>query len=298
MLEKGMPAIRKHLSSLPPSTGLDVDTLRSAYDKAERAFPMPDGVTVRETSIGGVAAEQLLPAGIEPQSSPAILYLHGGGYALGSPKSHRHMVAALCKAAGASGQVIHYRRAPEAPFPAAVDDAVAAYAALLEGGMSAANLVIAGDSAGGGLTAATLVALRDRGIALPAAGICISPWADLTNSSETYKTLADVDPMVTPADIERWTAAYLNGADPKTPLASPAFADLRGLPPLLIQVGSDEVLLGDSKLLAANAEAAGVSVTLEVWENMIHVWHWFGSYLDEAAEATDAAAAFVRKNVG
>ncbi len=296
MLAHGIKAVREHLTSLPDSSGLAIEALRDAYDKAEYVFQMPEGITVESVTAGSVSAEILTP--LSTEGARTILYLHGGGYALGSPRSHRHMVANLAVAANAKAVLIDYRLAPENPFPAAVDDAVSVYRWLLDNGTSADQVVIAGDSAGGGLAVATLLALRDQSITLPAGGVCISPWTDLTNSSETYETHATRDPMVTTASINRWTDAYLGDRDPKTPLASPAHADLAGLPPLLIQVGTDEVLLGDSRLLAGNAEAAGVEVKLEEWENMIHVWHWFAEYLDEAGEATAGIATFVAARTG
>ena len=170
---------------------------------------------------------------------------------------------------------------------------MAGYRGLLDAGIAPRSIVIGGDSAGGGLTVAALVAIREAGLALPAGGVCISPWADLTNEAESYRTHADRDPLVFQEDIDRWGSAYLAGADPRAPLASPLHADLSGLPPLLIQVGSEEVLLDDSRRLAARCEAAGVEATLEVWEEMIHVWHWFGEYLDEAGSAVRRIGEFV-----
>jgi len=293
MLEHGMSAIRKHLASLPPSDSLPVEVLRAAYDKAEKVFGLPDDVTIAASEAGGVPAERLSPA--NAAGPRTILYLHGGGYVLGSPRSHRHMIAHLARAARASAVAINYRLAPEHPFPAAVEDAVSAYRGLLNEGVPASSITLAGDSAGGGLTAAALVAIGEEKLPMAGAGVCLSPWTDLTNSAESYTSRAAADPMVTRSSIERWTEAYLGGADPRTPLASPAHASLRGLPPLLIQVGEDEVLVDDARLLASRAEAAGVDVTLEVWEGMIHVWHWFAEYLDEAARATARVGEFIER---
>jgi phosphinothricin tripeptide acetyl hydrolase len=173
-----------------------------------------------------------------------------------------------------------------------VDDAVAAYRWLLDQGVSARGVVIAGDSAGGGLTVATLLALREARLPLPAAGVCISPWVDLTCSGASYATKSATDPIVKRAGVDEMASAYLGTTDRRTPLASPLFADLRGLPPLLIQVGSEEVLLDDSIQLAERAKAAGVDTTLEVWDQMIHVWHWFLPLLDEAEEAIAAIGRF------
>ncbi|HKW91167.1 MAG TPA: alpha/beta hydrolase, partial [Methylomirabilota bacterium] len=214
-----------------------------------------------------------------------------------SPRSHRHLAAAIAVAAGASALLLDYRLAPEHPYPAAVDDATAAYRWLLDQGIAPAHVVIAGDSAGGGLTVATMLALKEAGTPLPAGGVCISPWVDLTCGGESYKTRAEADPIVRRAGVEEMARAYVGATAPRTPLASPLFADLRGLPPLLIHVGDAEVLLDDAVQLAARAKAAGVDATLEVWDQMIHVWHWFLPMLDEAQSAVDAIGRFARGRV-
>jgi phosphinothricin tripeptide acetyl hydrolase len=237
-------------------------------------------------------AEWLRPPGAV--AGRVVLYLHGGGYVIGSPRSHRHLAAAIAAAAQASGLLLDYRLAPEHPFPGAVDDATAAYRWLLEQGVAPAHIVIGGDSAGGGLTVATLLALRDAELPMPAGGVCISPWVDLTFSGASYRTRAAVDPIVTRPGIDEMARAYLGATPARTPLASPLFADLRGLPPLLIHVGSDEVLLDDAVQLADRAKAAGVDATLEVWDRMIHVWHWFLPMLDEAQSAVDGIGRFVQ----
>ena len=294
MLQHGIEGIRAHLATLPPMREQSVDEAREMYDKAQYVFELPEGVEVGKDDIGGVPAEIVTPA---KHGAGTFLYFHGGGYAIGSPVSHRHLVAALAGASCTRAVAIDYRRAPEDPFPAAVDDALAVYRGLLDAGTAAESIVLGGDSAGGGLTVATLLAIRDAGLPLPAAGVCISPWTDLTNEAESYRTHADRDPLVFQEDIDRWRDAYLAGTDPRTPLASPLHADLSGLPPLLIQVGSEEVLLDDSRELARRCEAAGVEATLEVWDDMIHVWHWFGEYLDEAATAVARIGAFVSQRL-
>jgi len=228
-----------------------------------------------------------------------VLYLHGGGYVIGSPRSHRHLAAAIARAAGARALVLDYRLAPENPFPAALEDAIAAYRWLLGQGIAAGRIVVAGDSAGGGLTVATLLALRDRGIPRPAAGVCISPWVDLTCSGQSYSTKAASDPIVAPDLITALAEAYVGrDGDRKAPLASPLYADLRDLPPLLVQVGSEEVLLDDALGLGARARTAGVDATVEEWPAMIHVWHWFLPMLDEAEQAVGVIGKFVRSRVG
>ena len=290
MAERGIHIVRAHLAKLPPSESLTIAERRAQYERAEKAFPTPAEVKVERVAAPTAPAEWLRP----PSAAPGrvVLYLHGGGYVIGSPRSHRHLAAAIATAARSSALLLEYRCAPEAPFPAAVDDAVAAYRWLLEQGVSAGGVVIAGDSAGGGLTVATLLALRDARLPLPAAAVCISPWVDLTCSGASYGTKAATDPIVKRAGVDEMARAYLGTADRRTPLASPLFADLRGLPPLLIQVGSEEVLLDDAVQLAERAKAAGVDTTLEVWDEMIHVWHWFLPLLDEAEKAIAAIGRF------
>ena len=290
MLKHGIEGIRAHLATLPPMRDQSVVDAREMYDKAQYVFELPEGVEVEKSEPGGIPAEVVTPA---EHGAGTTLYLHGGGYAIGSPASHRHLVGAIAAASSTRAFALDYRRAPEHPFPAAVEDAVAGYRGLLESGVAPDSIVIGGDSAGGGLTVAALVAIRDAGLALPAAGVCISPWTDLTNEAPSYRTHADRDPLVFQEDIDRWGGAYLAGADPRTPLASPLHADLSGLPPLLIQVGSEEVLLDDSRGLATRCEAAGVEATLEIWDGMIHVWHWFGDYLDEAKSGVKRIGEFV-----
>lgn len=290
MLEHGIEGVRAHLATLPPMRDQSVEEAREMYDKARYVFALPDGVEVEESEIGGVPAEIVTPA---DHGAGTFLYLHGGGYAIGSPVSHRHLVAALAGASRTRAFALDYRRAPEHPFPAAVDDALAGYRGLLDAGVAPGSIVVGGDSAGGGLTAAALLAIRDAGLDLPAAGVLISPWADLANESDSYRTHADRDPLVFQEDIDRWRDAYLAGADPRAPLASPLHADLAGLPPLLIHVGSEEVLLDDSRKLAERCKAAGVEADLEIWPDMIHVWHWFGEYLDEAGSAVRRIGEYV-----
>jgi phosphinothricin tripeptide acetyl hydrolase len=292
MADRGIDVVRAHLAKLPPPESLTTAERRAQYERAEKVFPTPPDVKVEHVSAPVAPAEWLRPPAAEP--GRVVLYLHGGGYVIGSPRSHRHLAAAIAAAAGASALLLDYRLAPEHPFPAAVEDATAAYRWLLEQAVAPARVVIAGDSAGGGLTVATLLALREAGVPLPAAAVCISPWVDLTCGGASYRTKAEADPIVRRAGVEQMAQAYLGPTPPRTPLASPLFADLRGLPPLLIHVGSDEVLLDDAAQLAERARAAGVEATLEVYERMIHVWHWFLPMLAEAETAVEAIGRFVR----
>ena len=216
---------------------------------------------------------------------------------IGSLTSHRGMVAALGRAARARTLALDYRLAPEAPFPAAVDDALAAYRFLLGQGIKHSQIAIAGDSAGGGLTVATLVAARDEGLPQPACGVCISPWADLELVGGTMSSKASEDPLLTRALLQQWASTYLNNANPRTALAAPLHANLKGLAPLLIQVGSAEILFDDSIRLAAAAGAQEVSVRLEAWPEMVHVWHLFHPILGDARRALASAGMFIQERM-
>jgi epsilon-lactone hydrolase len=274
---------------------IDLDALTIGQRRAATeslASQPPPGTSVEPLDAGGVPAEWVVAEGIA--GSRVVLYLHGGAYQIGSPATLRHMIALLSAAAQARVLSVDYRLAPEHPFPAAVDDALAAYRYLLRGGTDPAAVAIAGDSAGGGLALATVVALRDVRDPLPAAVAAMSPWTDLALTGESLRTRADVDVMIKPDDMPETVATYLAGADPRHPYASPLYADLRGLPPILIQVGDAEVILDDSTRFAAKAEAAGVDVTLEVWDQMPHVWHAFAGLLPEADQAIDRIGAWLQ----
>jgi acetyl esterase/lipase len=223
-----------------------------------------------------------------------ILYCHGGGYYFCSPASHRPLVFALASRSGARTFSLDYRLAPEHPFPAALDDAVAAYRLLVERGTPADSIVIAGDSAGGGLALAALAALRDAGDPLPAAGVLFSPWTDLAATGGTLESNDGIDPMFCGAAIARAARFYVGDADPTHPYVSPLYAELEGLPPLLIQASSTEVLLDDTRRVADRAQAAGVSVECEIWPKMPHVWHLWTPFVPEATRALERAAQFVR----
>lgn len=292
------PQIQTVVEMLRANPMLDGEVLemRAAMSAATANVPPPEGATLERVDAGGVPAEWTDADGA--QRDAAIVYLHGGGYTMGSLDSHRGLVAGLSRAAGVRALSVDYALAPERPFPQAIEDALAAVAWVTQQGIRPERTVIAGDSAGGGLTAATLLALRDRGRPLPAAGVLISPWLDLTQSGETMKTLVEQDPLVTPTLLERCSVAYLAGEDARHPLASPLFADLAGLPPLLVQVGTAETLLDDARRFAEAAKSAGVDATLEEWEDMIHVWHTFAAMLPEGQQAIDRVGAFVKQQLG
>ncbi|MFI6860055.1 alpha/beta hydrolase [Streptomyces sp. NPDC050421] len=253
--------------------------------------PAPGGVTTRRTVLGGRAALDLEPAGAADRGR--LLYLHGGGYVIGSPDTHVGLAGELAARAGLRATSVDYRLAPEHLFPAAVDDGLAAYRELLAAGVDPRELVVAGDSAGGGLSIATLLAARDAGLPQPAAVVVFSPWVDLTLSGESMRTKEDADPIFTEADLRAYADRYVGAGDRSHPLASPLFADLSGLPPLLVQVGANEVLLDDAVRLVGRAGAADVEATLEIGPGLPHVYQSGHGRLDEADAALDRAARFL-----
>jgi acetyl esterase/lipase len=241
--------------------------------------------------VSGVPAEWIVPPGVA--ADRVILYLHGGGYVSGSINTHRAMVARIARASDARALAIDYRLAPEHPFRAGLDDSIAAYRWLLSQGYRPSRIVVAGDSAGGGLTLALLAALRDAGEPMPAAAVPISPWTDLEGTGESVRTKAAKDPMVQFEDLSSMAKLYATNADLRNPLASPLYADFRGFPPLLIQVGDAEILLDDATRVAERAKSADVQVELEVWDDMVHVWHVFAKILPEGQQAIDKIGKFV-----
>lgn len=260
-----------------------VDEQRAVLAKGATAMAYP---YVIRTSVdaGGVPAEWLDRGG-SSSSADVLIYLHGGGYALGSMDTGRPLAVRLGIAANARVLNVGYRLAPEHPCPAAVDDVLAVYRWVLRQGVTAGRTALIGDSAGGGLVAAALVAIRDSGLAMPAAGVCLSPWADLSLSNESLKRNAAKDPQTSREALARLSPLYLGTREADDPMASPVFADLRSLPPLLIQAGSDEVLLDDAVALGSAAAQDGVDVTLELWNRMFHVWHFYAPRLEPASRA-------------
>jgi len=277
-----------------PGGEISVLKEREELEALAKSFKPLGKIACTPVSAGGVPAEWILPAGIA--AGRVVLYLHGGSYIAGSVNSHRALAANIAAAAGARALVVDYRLAPEHPYPAALEDALAAYRWLLAGDNPADKIYIAGDSAGGGLAAALLLALRDAGDPSPAAAVCLSPLTDMAFTGESMKTKAKVDLILDGRKEIQFAPMYLGKTDPLAPLVSPLYADLRGLPPLLIQVGSDEILLSDSTRLAEKAKAAGVDVTLEVWEGMQHVWHFAASLLPEGRDAIRRIGEFILAN--
>jgi acetyl esterase/lipase len=296
MPSKEFESLVKKVWARRPETPPSLAESREMMEQTGDLFPLPDGTDMHEVDAGGVPARWISMPGAAQDK--VVLYLHGGGYVMGSIHSHQTMIAMISGASGARCLAINYRLAPEHKCPAAVEDVQAAYGWLLGQGIAAKNIAIAGDSAGGGLAVAALIAIRDAGQSLPGAAVAISPWVDMTGSGESVKTKADVDPMVNGDGLNAFAKMYVGDADLKHPLASPLFADLKGLPPMLVQVGTAEVLLDDSRRLAQRAKAAGVDVTLEEGEDMIHVWHWFAPMAPEGGEAIDRMGQYIKAHLG
>ncbi len=262
---------------------------RARQERVGRFMPLPKSVRCRPVDVAGMPA-----AWIETPDTTlgVMLYLHGGAYSLGSVATHRELIARLARATRRRALAINYRLAPENPFPAALDDTVAAYRWLLAQGISPEHIVIAGDSAGGGLAIAALVALRDTGTPLPAAVVGLSPWLDLTLSGTSVHTQAAADPILDAASLDRYARAYAAGQPLNHPLLSSLYADLRGLPPMLLQAGGAEILLDDATRLAAAASAASVAVTLQIWPGLFHVFQMF-AFMPETARAVAQLAKFI-----
>lgn len=273
-----------------------IDDHRLSYERIMANLPLEDDITTERLAAGGVAAEWIDAPNAD--KNVVFLYLHGGGYAFGSMRTHRVMLAHVSRAAGARVLGLDYRLAPEFPFPASVEDSVSAYRWLLSQGVKPKSIVIGGDSAGGGLMLAALVSLKYLGLPMPAAGVGISSWTDMEATGESFISNAEVDPSVNRERILSIAKIYMADKDHKAPLASPIHADLTGLPPLLMQVGSIETLLDDTNELAKRAKAAGVQVEVDVWDDMPHVWHHFAPILPEAREAIGRIGEFIKEHTG
>jgi acetyl esterase/lipase len=283
-------AVRALLRSRPRPVGWA--ERRERLDAVGQAYPVATDIALQAVDAGGVPAEWSLAPGSDP--ARVLLFFHGGGYCSGSIASHRDMVTRIGRAAGVRTLALGYRLAPEHPFPAALNDALAAYGFLLEQGIAPEKIAIGGDSAGGGLTLATITSLRDAGMPLPGCSWLVSPWVDLQMTGASLAEKADVDPLIQKPYLEELASAYLAGADPAGPLVSPLHADLGGLPPLLVQVGSAETLLDDALRIARRAGAADVAVSLEIWPHMIHAWHLWAAELEDGRRAIESAGAFIR----
>ena len=278
------------------SVNRTVEQHRKFLLRVSKLSLLPFGTKVQQLSIDGVSAEWV--SGRKAQENRVVLYLHGGAYTFGSTVTHRDIAARISNASGARVLNLDYRLAPEHPHPAAVEDATNAFRWLLKQEISPKNIAIAGDSAGGGLTLATMIALRDAGDPLPAAAACIAPWTDLENTGESVKTKANVDPLLSPDWATYMANFYVNGQDPHAPTISPLYANLKGLPPIIIQVGSDEILVSDAVRFTDRAREEGVEVRLDEWDRMWHVWHFFGGKMPEADKAIVEIGEFLKTHFG
>ncbi|HJM27020.1 MAG TPA: alpha/beta hydrolase [Acidimicrobiales bacterium] len=292
-------AIKEQLRMLSEAVG-GVETVEEQRAQFEMAMSMmtvpPDGVTWTEVDAGGVPAIWANPEG--GSADHVIQYVHGGGYKIGSANGYRNFTGQLARAVGCRVLNVDYRLAPEHPHPAAVNDSSAAYRWLLDQGYGSDRIAISGDSAGGGLTLSTLLRLRDDGVALPVAGIPISPWVDMEGLGESMTTRAEVDVLVSPEGLKEGADVFLAGQDARDPLASPLYGDFAGIPPLLIQVGDEETLLDDSTRMAEVAGLAGVDVSLEVFPEMQHVFQLFVGNMPEADKALAKITAWLRPRLG
>ena len=269
-----------------------VPKMRERLDLAGRLGRVAKDVAIEEAELAGLHAEWYRPP--NSLSGKVFLYLHGGAYALGSCDSHRALATRIASAANVDTVLPEYRLAPENPFPAGLDDCVAVYRSLLEKGYAAEDIIIGGDSAGGGLTVATMLQLRHNGVPLPCAAVLLSPFLDVSASGETMKTRAGRDPWFEPENISVVVGHYCPNEDPRNPLLSPVFANVAGLPPTLIHVGDDEILLSDSTRFAEKLRGAGVEVELEVFPELWHVFQLFVGAMPESRAAVDKIGAYVR----
>lgn len=294
MPSKELQAVIDLLTSRQQASKLTIQDARAGKTIFMRNIGCDTQVDVTSVDANGVLAEWV--AAPNANDNSAVLFLHGGAYISGSIESNRELAARISKSTRSRVLNIEYRLAPENPFLAAVEDATDAYRWVLDQGIDPAQIAIAGASAGGGLTVAALVSFRDSGSPMPACAVCISPWVDLECIGETMTSKAGVDPMIQRDGLVGIANIYLNGPDPRTPLAAPLHVDLTGLPPTLVLVGTWETLLSDSTRLVEKAESAGVDVTLEQWDEMIHVWPIYAPVLPEGQQAIDRIGEFVRQH--
>jgi monoterpene epsilon-lactone hydrolase len=293
MVQSEIDAIRALLSSKPRPVGWA--ERRQRLDEVGSVWPAAEDIAIAPVDARGVAAEWSLAPGSD--ASRVLMFFHGGGYCSGSILSHRRMVTEAGRAAGMRTLAVGYRLAPEHPFPAALDDALTAWRFLLGHGIDPAGIAVGGDSAGGGLAGVLINTLRVAGDEVPGCAWLVSPWADLTMSGSTFASKDPVDPLIHKDYLGELADAYVpRGIDRSDPRVSPLFADLRGFPPTLIQVGSAETLLADATRLAAALGSADVPVTLEVWPHMIHAWHLWNARLEPARRALASAGAFLRSH--
>jgi monoterpene epsilon-lactone hydrolase len=292
-----MAEIRKALAQQPPTAGSFEDRRARWEPLFQKICPVPPGTVATPLAPGEPRGEWVRAAAVSVSEPRVLFYIHGGGFTAGSAAAYRGLSSHLSATTGCGVLAVDYRWAPEEPFPAALDDCVAAYRWLI-GKVPARDVVLAGDSAGGNIVVAMLLALRDAGDPLPAAGLCMSPIFDLALTGDSVNSRAARDPMILQSSLQKCSAAYRGDADPRNPLMSPLYGDLSRLPPLLLQCGSEEMLRDDSARLAVKAKAAGVDVTFEEWDEMVHVWHLFADRLADGRKALARVGEFVRANIG
>ncbi len=290
--------IRKTIAQSPPTAGSFEDRRARWEPLFHKICPIPADTAIASIAAGGPRGEWVTAAEVSATEPNVLFYVHGGGFTAGSAAAYRGLSSHLSAATRCRVLAVDYRWAPEEPFPAALDDCVAAYRWLVSAGSAAPRkVVLVGDSAGGNLVAAMLLALKQSGDVLPAAGVCLSPIFDLALTGDSVISRAERDPMILPSSLQKCSTAYRGNSDPLNPLMSPLYGDLSGLPPLLLQCGSEEMLRDDSVRLAAKAKAAGVDVTFEEWDDMVHVWHLFADRLADGRKALARVGEFVRAHI-
>ncbi|MEH7375805.1 alpha/beta hydrolase [Neobacillus drentensis] len=287
--------VRQYLMTAKASqtAGTNIETARLGLEAISALTPLAPDINLEKTSIEGIPAEWVTAP--NAKEDRVFLYLHGGAYIMGSCNTHRYLASKLSRATAARVLVPEYRLAPENPFPAAIEDALKVYRWLISSGIAPESIIIGGDSAGGGLTLATLLSLKDEDEAMPVLAVLLSPWTDMEGTGESMETRADADPWLSPDASRATPALYIRDMDPRHPLVSPIYADLSGLPSMLVHVGNDEILLSDSARLVDRARAAGVEVTFKVWEEMWHVFQTFA--VPEGQQAIDEIGDFVQKHL-
>ncbi|HET6501756.1 MAG TPA: alpha/beta hydrolase [Amycolatopsis sp.] len=292
LLEPWIAALGAALDILGGKREGSLDDARRSYaDFFATRFPAPPEVEFEDAEAAGVPITWARPRNA---SGNILLYLHGGGYLVGAPRGYRGLVGRYARALSADAVIPDYRLAPEHPYPAAIDDNVAVYRWLLDQGVAADSIVVSGDSAGGGMTVALMVAARDAGLPLPSGGVALSPWANLEHTGASMASKKDADPLCTPEALDMMARGYLGNRPLNSPLASPVFADVTGLPPIGIQIGEREIMLSDAIRLADHLAAASVRVRLDVWPGMPHVWHLFSGDLEQADTALSESVSFLR----
>ncbi len=295
MVSEGMERIINLLKQQgEQETKKRVEDSRNNMEQMTSMEKIPEDVKIEEITVSGIPSIWIsTPEVVKEQ---VILYLHGGGYVLGSINTHKTLGAKISRSSKSRVLMINYRLAPENPYPAALEDSVAVYQWLIDDeGIDPKNIVISGDSAGGGLTAASILKIRDLGITLPAGGVLLSPWTDLDGTGDSVRTKRRIDPYLDASGLFFMANLYIGDEDPKNPYISPLYADLKGIPPLLIQVGTAEIILDDSTRFAEKAKSAGVDVTLDVWEDMIHVFQAFAFWAPEGKQAIEKIGEFIQK---